>query len=106
MCAGAAVQMVANGKVITGPGHAEGTFAHHEEPLPLSWEVDMIQIHPTGSPRAGGEAGGVGVQLTTEEVGWARGKGAPTHSKPEDTGTQTVWDLAAGCPDCTVLECS
>lgn len=46
----------------------EGTFAHHEEPLPLSWEVDMVQIHPTGSPGAGGEAGGVGVQLMTNEV--------------------------------------
>lgn len=80
MCAGTAAQRV-----------------HHEEPFPLSWEVDMIQIHPTGRPGAGGEAGEVGVQLMSEEVGWARAKEVPTHSRPEDTDTACLgaWQLAA-----------
>lgn len=93
MSARAAAQTVANGKVETEPGHTEGTFTYHEEPLPLSWDVnkfnmDKILGRGTNSPcwdPQGLGRGWRGVHLMTEELGQARDKEEPVHSKPEDT---------------------
>lgn len=93
-------QTVANGRVETEPGHTEGTFTHHEEPLPLSWDVDMVQIHP-----------GLGEKLegcTPDDrgAGTVQGQGSIYTLKARRHRASLSGSLAAGCSDYTDPACS